>query len=53
MTNRARARQRGLLEELGHEVCAEAADGLAAERLLRDTRSDTLLLIIECGGRTA
>ena len=40
----ARARLRGLVEELGHEVCAEAADGLAAERLLRDTRPDAMLL---------
>ena len=46
----ARARLRGLVEELGHEVCAEAADGLAAERLLRDTRPDAMLLDIEMPG---
>ena len=46
----ARARLRGLVEELGHEVCAEAADGLAAERLLRDRHPDALLLDIEMPG---
>ena len=46
----ARARLRGLVEELGHEVCAEAADGLAAERLLEDTHPDAMLLDIEMPG---
>ena len=46
----ARARLRGLVEDLGHEVCAEAVDGLAVERLLRDTRPDAMLLDIEMPG---
>ena len=46
----ARARLRGLVEELGHEVCAEAADGLAVERLLRDTHPDAMLLDIGMPG---
>jgi two-component system, LytTR family, response regulator AlgR len=46
----ARARLRGLVEELGHEVCAEAADGLAVERLLRDVHPDAMLLDIEMPG---
>jgi two-component system, LytTR family, sensor histidine kinase AlgZ len=46
----ARARLRGLLEELGHEVCAEAVDGLAVERLLRDVHPDAMLLDIEMPG---
>jgi len=46
----ARARLRGLVEELGHEVCAEAADGLAVERLLRDVHPDAMLLDIHMPG---
>ena len=46
----ARARLRGLVEELGHEVCAEAPDGLAGERLLRDVHPDAMLLDIEMPG---
>ena len=46
----ARARLRGLVEELGHEVCAEATDGLAVERLLRDAHPDAMLLDIEMPG---
>lgn len=46
----ARARLRGLVEELGHTVCAEAADGLAAERLLREAKPDAVLLDIEMPG---
>jgi two-component system, LytTR family, response regulator AlgR len=46
----ARARLRGLVEELGHEVCAEAADGLTVERLLRDVHPDAMLLDIEMPG---
>ncbi|MFO7902294.1 MAG: LytTR family DNA-binding domain-containing protein [Pirellulaceae bacterium] len=46
----ARARLRGLVEELGHEVCAEAPDGLAVERLLRDVHPDAMLLDIHMPG---
>lgn len=46
----ARARLRGLLEELGYEVCAEASDGHEAERLMRETRPDGMLLDIEMPG---
>ena len=46
----ARARLRGLVEELGHEVCAAAADGLAVERMLRDVHPDAMLLDIEMPG---
>ena len=46
----ARARLRALLEELGHEVCAEAPDGLCVERFLRDEKPDAVLLDIEMPG---
>ena len=46
----ARARLRAVLEELGHEVCAEAPDGLCVEGLLRDTKPDAVLLDIEMPG---
>jgi len=46
----ARARLRAVLEELGHEVCAEAPDGLCVERFLRDARPDAVLLDIEMPG---
>lgn len=42
----ARQRLRSLVEELGHEVCAEAGDGASAERALRQTRPDAALLDI-------
>jgi two-component system, LytTR family, response regulator AlgR len=47
----ARARLRTLVEELGHEVCAEAADGISAEQAVASCRPDTVLLDIEmpCG----
>jgi two-component system, LytTR family, response regulator AlgR len=43
----ARSRLRVLVEELGHEVCAEAGDTASAERELRRTHPDLLLLDIE------
>jgi two-component system, LytTR family, response regulator AlgR len=43
----ARARLRALVEELGHEVCAEAADGSGAQQALIDTRPDAVLLDIQ------
>jgi two-component system, LytTR family, response regulator AlgR len=46
----ARARLRSMVEELGHQVCAEAADGLAAERLLKDIVPDAMLLDVEMPG---
>jgi len=46
----ARARLRAVLEELGHEVCAEAPDGLCVERFLRDAKPDAMLLDIEMPG---
>ena len=46
----ARARLRAVLEELGHEVCAEAPDGLCVERFLRDAKPDAVLLDIEMPG---
>jgi two-component system, LytTR family, response regulator AlgR len=47
----ARARLRTLVEELGHEVCAEAADGISTEQALTSSRPDAVLLDIEmpCG----
>jgi len=47
----ARQRLRSLIEELGHEVCAEAADAPDAEEALRRTRPDAALLDIEMPGR--
>ena len=46
----ARQRLRSLIEELGHEVCAEAADAPGAEAALRRTRPDAALLDIEMPG---
>jgi len=46
----ARQRLRSLIEELGHEVCAEAADAPGAEEALRRTRPDAALLDIEMPG---
>ena len=46
----ARSRLRQLVEELGHQVCAEAPDGFTAERLLRDSNPDAVLLDIEMPG---
>ena len=46
----ARQRLRRLIEELGHEVCAEAADAPGAEEALRRTRPDAALLDIEMPG---
>ena len=43
----ARARLRTLVEELGHEVCAEAVDGRSAEQELLRTQPDVVLLDIE------
>jgi two-component system, LytTR family, response regulator AlgR len=42
----ARARLRSLVEELGHQVCAEVGDGASAEEELRRTQPDMLLLDI-------
>jgi two-component system response regulator AlgR len=47
----ARQRLRSLIEELGHEVCAEAADAPGAEAALRRTRPDAALLDIEMPGQ--
>ena len=46
----ARQRLRSLIEELGHEVCAEAADAPGAEAALRRTQPDAALLDIEMPG---
>jgi len=46
----ARSRLRSLVEGLGHEVCAEAADGFTVERLVQETHPDALLLDIEMPG---
>jgi two-component system, LytTR family, response regulator AlgR len=46
----ARSRLRALVEELGHVVCAEAADADSAERELHRVRPDVLLLDIEMPG---
>ena len=46
----ARQRLRSLIEELGHEVCAEAADAPGADEALRRTRPDAALLDIEMPG---
>lgn len=46
----ARQRLRSLIEELGHEVCAEAADASGAKAALRQTRPDAALLDIEMPG---
>jgi two-component system, LytTR family, response regulator AlgR len=43
----ARARLRALVEELGHEVCAEAGDGIGAEEALTRARPDAVLLDIQ------
>ena len=43
----ARARLRALIEELGHEVCAEVGDGRSAEQELLRKRPDVLLLDVE------
>jgi two-component system, LytTR family, response regulator AlgR len=43
----ARARLRTLVEELGHEVCAEAGDGTGAEHALSRARPDAVLLDIQ------
>ena len=43
----ARARLRALVEELGHEVCAEAGDGRSVKQKLHQSRPDALLLDIE------
>jgi two-component system, LytTR family, response regulator AlgR len=43
----ARLRLRSLAEELGHQVCAEARDGLDALGALRRTHPDVVLLDIE------
>jgi two-component system response regulator AlgR len=43
----ARARLRALVEELGHEVCAEAGDGTGAEQALSRTQPDAVLLDIQ------
>ena len=43
----ARARLRALVEELGHEVCAEAGDGTGAEQALTRARPDAVLLDIQ------
>ena len=47
----ARQRLRNLIEELGHEVCAEAADAPSTEKSLRRTRPDAALLDIEMPGQ--
>ena len=47
----ARARLRALVEELGHEVCAEAGDGTGAEHALTRARPDAVLLDIQMPGR--
>jgi two-component system, LytTR family, response regulator AlgR len=46
----ARARLRSLVEELGHEVCAEACDAADAEQALLSTRPDAVLLDIQMPG---
>ncbi|AGA32239.1 response regulator receiver protein [Thioalkalivibrio nitratireducens DSM 14787] len=46
----ARGRLRALVEDLGHEVCAEAADGTSATREFHRTRPDAVLLDIEMPG---
>lgn len=46
----ARQRLRSLIEELGHEVCAEAADASGAQDALRRTRPDAALLDIDMPG---
>jgi two-component system, LytTR family, response regulator AlgR len=46
----ARARLRAMIEELGHEVCAEAGDGAAAEQALQRSRPDAALLDIQMPG---
>jgi two-component system, LytTR family, response regulator AlgR len=46
----ARARLRALVEELGHEVCSEAADGASAAQEMLRTQPDVLLLDIEMPG---
>jgi two-component system, LytTR family, response regulator AlgR len=46
----ARARLRALVEEVGHEVCAEAADGPAAKQALEHSNPDALLLDIQMPG---
>jgi two-component system, LytTR family, response regulator len=43
----ARARLKRLVEELGHEVCAEAADGLALLKILKASDCDVVLLDVE------
>jgi two-component system, LytTR family, response regulator AlgR len=43
----ARARLRALVEELGHEVCAEAANAADAEHALADAHPDAMLLDIQ------
>ena len=43
----ARARLRALVEELGHEVCAEAGDGTGAEHALTRAHPDAVLLDIQ------
>jgi two-component system, LytTR family, response regulator AlgR len=42
----ARARLRALVGELGHRVCAEVGDGMAAEQALREQSPDVALLDI-------
>lgn len=46
----ARARLRALVEELGHEVCAEAGDGHSAKRFAAEAEPDLILLDIEMPG---
>ncbi len=46
----ARTRLRTLVEELGHEVCAEAADRSSAERALAEVQPDAILLDVEMPG---
>jgi two-component system, LytTR family, response regulator AlgR len=46
----ARARLRALVEELGHEVCAEAGDGTSTEQALTRARPDAVLLDIQMPG---
>ena len=46
----ARARLRALVEELGHEVCGEAANAADAEQALSEVNADATLLDIQMPG---
>ena len=46
----ARARLRALVEELGYEVCAEAANAADAEQALNEANADAMLLDIQMPG---